>query len=134
MTKKTRLLCLFALLLGANSAYAQSQNNDPSMVAGHFEIDTTIGGVVNHINVNYALSPAPFTNVAHVHLNTPNPVLFNVDLLDAENTVIMSWTPDTISNAYDNDLDISSLPSGSYHVNIRKYHTTSVLHTINFTK
>lgn len=128
-------MLLFALpLLYANNSHAQQQNVDTAVISGHFDIDTLIGSEVNHINVNYVLSSKPFVSNVHVTLNTANLTLFNVDLLDASNTVLQSWAPSAISNSYDHDVDISILPPGNYHFNIRKNGSTAILNSVNFTK
>jgi uncharacterized membrane protein (UPF0136 family) len=132
---KTKYGFLFSVLLlgGALSSSAQ-QTSNPAVVSGHFEIDTAIASVMQHVNVNYTLSPAPFTSVAHLLLNSAEPRVFNVDLVSATGTVLMSWTPTVLSHQYEHDFNISSLPAGSYEMRIRKYHTTEVLHTVSFSK
>lgn len=131
-TKYGFLLSAF-LLCGVLSSSAQ-QTTNPAVLSGHFEIDTAVGSAMRHVNVNYTLSPAPFSNVAHILLNTPQRRLLNVDLVNSSGTLISSWTPASISHLYEHDFDISALPAGSYAMKIRKNNTAEVLHTINFTK
>jgi len=131
--KLQTLLLLLATLCMAQKTHAQ-QSNDTSVIAGHFEMDTTIGSKTHHINVNYALSPAPFSTTMNVQLNTADNVLFNVDVVDASNAVVLTWTPSAVSNNYNHDLDISSLASGTYAVKIRKYGGSTVLNSISITK
>lgn len=133
MKKGYQLLMLVVLLLAARAGFAQ-QTSNPAILAGHFEMDTTIASMVRHINVNYSVSPAPFSSVAHVMLNTPKPVLFNIDLLNSSGTVVSSWSSPGAAAKCQHDFDISSLPSGNYHFNIRKYNTGAILHTVNFHK
>jgi hypothetical protein len=136
MRKTIRLLILFVLLFAADKGYAQMnpQSVDSTILSGHFEMDTVIGSDTHHINVNYVLSPMPLSTTMNVQLNTANNVLFNVDVVDATNAVVATWTPSAISNTYDTNIDISSLSSGSYTVKIRKYNTTDVLNSISITK
>ena len=124
-----------ALLMGANKTSAQTeQSSDPNVVSGHFEIHVVSGTDTNHVNVNYAISPAPFTNIMNLELSTPNTIFFNADILDATNNVLVTWAPTAGSNYYSNNLDISSLPAGNYHVNIHRDNTTAILYSIPFTK
>lgn len=134
MKKAMQHLFLLALLCGAHKSFSQTQGNDPTVVAGHFEIDTTISSVANHINVNYEVSPVPFSTVAHVRLNTADPTLLNVDLTNGSGTVLATWTPALISNSYSHDFSLESLPAGDYHLRVRRDNTSTVLHTIDFTK
>ncbi len=132
---KTKYGFLFsALLLGSALSSSAQQSSNPAILSGHFEIDTAVGSVMRHVNVNYTLSPAPFSNVAHILLNSPQRRQLNVDLVNSSGTLISSWTPTALSHQYEHDFDISALPAGSYAIKIRKYNTAEVLHTINFTK
>ena len=137
MRKTIRLFILFVLLFAADKGYAQTQSQqsvDTTILSGHFEMDTVIGSDTHHINVNYVLSPVAPSTTMNVQLNTADNVLFNVDIVDATNAVVATWTPSTISNNYDHSIDISSLSSGSYSVKIRKYNTSEVLNSIAITK
>lgn len=132
---KTKFGFLFsAFLLSSAITVSAQQSSNPAILSGHFEIDTAVGTVMRHVNVNYTLSPAPFSNVARIMLNSPQRRLLNVDLVNSSGTVITSWTPTTISHHYEHEFDISALPAGSYAMKIRKYNSAGILHTINFTK
>lgn len=133
MKRKIRNLLLMASIVGPLQLVAQ-QHTNPAVKAGHFEIDTTIEGVVNHVNVNYELSPIPMGSIARIMINTSGHIVFNVDILNAANHVVATWSPTTSSNYYQHEFNIASLPPGNYHVNIRKYSTPAVLHTIDFSK
>jgi hypothetical protein len=132
---KTKYGFLFSVLLlgGALSSSAQ-QTSNPAILSGHFEIDTAVGSSVRHVNVNYTLSPAPFSNVAHIVLNSAQRRILNVDLVNSTGSVLSTWSPTSASHQYQHDFDISALPAGSYSMRIRKYNTAEVLHTINFSK
>lgn len=136
MIKSTRVqfLCLFLIsFLLSNISYAQ-QHSDSSIMRGHFEIDTTISGVVNHINVNFELSPMPISASVDFRINTANNMIFNIDLKNSAGTLISSWTPTSISNSYSHTFNTSMLSAGTYLLDIRKYHESTVIHTITFLK
>jgi hypothetical protein len=135
MKQRFKLLLFIVLFMGVNKIYAQTeQTSDSTIVSGHFEINTISGADTNHVNVNYAVSPAPFTNNMNLELSTPDAILFNVDILDTANSVLLTWTPVSSSNYYNHSIDISSLTAGNYHLNIRRDNTGIILNTIYFTK
>ncbi len=135
MKKQLYLLCFITLFTGVSKVFAQTtQTPDSSMVSGHFEINVVAGGDTNHINVNYALSPAPFTTNMNLELNTPDAMLFDVDIRDESGSVMASWSPTASSNYYNHDIDISSLPGGNYYVNIRKESNGAIFYSVPFTK
>ena len=130
------MLCtslLFVFGLTAMKTNAQTQGPDPSVQSGHFEFTRVVGGITNHINVNYSLSPAPFVASLQVALNTPDPTFFSVDVVDGTGGVLLHWVPSTTDNTYSHSFDISALPPGSYFVHVNDSGPT-LLSSIPFTK
>lgn len=133
--KNIVIIMLLMVLFTVNKAHAQTEQTvDTTIVAGHFEINVVTGGDTSHINVNYAMSPAPFTNNMSLELSTPDPIFLNIDIQDASNTTLISWAPGSSSNYYSHSIDISSLPAGNYHMNIHRDNSATVLNSVNFTK
>lgn len=136
----------FLILAGAAASYAQegrtqdanpniaAMNNRP-VIAGSFEIDkTNSAGKTEHINVNYAISPVPFTNVLNLELNTPNPTFFRAEIINAQGKKVAQWSPAQKSYLYKGTMDISSLPKGNYKVNIYSELAAGVVNSIPFQK
>lgn len=109
---------------------------DKSVIAGSYEIEktNTEKGITEHINVNYRLSPAPFTNVLHLELGTSNPTSFTADIEDVKGNKITQWVPAAKSHQYKDDIDISNLAPGAYQLKIFSEINPEVAHTISFEK
>jgi hypothetical protein len=131
------LLCITLLLSSHNSFCQKSgQESDPTTTSGHFEI-----AMVNaerhrteHINVNYSLSPAPFTNNIVIELSTPQPTSFRADIVTAGGAKVIHWKPAVKNYHYRDDIDISRLAPGTYFVNIYSEDYPGLLHSISFKK
>src|SRR6185437_10167713 len=109
--KTLRYFLIFFVSLLSFSASGQitNQNYDVSRLTGSFYIDVKSKSGVDHINVNYVLSPKPFSNVLKVNLNTPDPMYLAMKLTDMSGRVIASWKPETTSYKYMHEFDIAGL-------------------------
>ncbi len=147
MKKRLLVSSVIALSLCSGSVFAQQsmgsslparQNDllDKSIVSGHFEIDkpNKARGVIEHINVNYAIAPAPFTNTLQLQLNTPDPMYFAADVIDAKGTKRIHWQPAQKSHSYNESVDISQLEPGAYQINITNGAKSESLYSISFQK
>src|SRR5947207_2994932 len=86
----------FGLLVTVNNTYGQEQSPaatqkhsqviENTVISGHFEIEKNNKErkVTEHINVNYALSPAPFSNILNLELGTTDPMFFCADIVDSK--------------------------------------------------
>jgi len=126
-----KLLLFCGLLVGCQKGFSQ-QTTDPGSILGHFEVTNVTGGITNHTNVNYRLFPAPVVDTLNVDLNTPGTMYMAIDVLDASNVVLLTWSPTSANNSYLQAFDVSGFGAGTYHVNIKD--SSSVLNTIVFTK
>ncbi len=146
---KKRFLGSFviALSLCGGSVFAQQtmgsrlpakQNDllDKSIVSGHFEIDkpNKARGIIEHINVNYAIAPAPFSTTLNLQLNTPDPMLFAADIIDAKGEKKIHWQPSQKGHSYNESIDISKLEPGAYQINITSGNKSESLYSISFQK
>ncbi|MCD6010735.1 MAG: hypothetical protein K0Q79_597 [Flavipsychrobacter sp.] len=110
---------------------------DPSVVAGHFEMERTNkgNGQVEHINVNYSLSPAPFDKVLDLDLSTAENILFSAVITDAKNKEVARWAPANENYFYKTSINISPLPPGDYLLTIYWQMVPGIHHySIPFTK
>lgn len=107
-----------------------------SFIGGHFDINkpNVQRGITEHINVNYSISPAPFTKYLVLELNTAQPTLFTADIVDSKGTKLKHWAPEAKSYIYKGTIDIASLAPGNYKVNIYSEFSTELLYSINFHK
>src|SRR4051812_29479034 len=69
-----------------NKASANSNVGDKNAIAGSYEIDKNNiqRGIIEHINVNYKLSSAPFKDVLHLDLGTSDPTSFTADIVNSK--------------------------------------------------
>ena len=130
--KKLLILSAVVFSLAANAQTA-NQHNDPSRIMGHFFIQEHTAKGNEQINVNYYLSPAPFSKVLDLSLNTAYPRMLSVKITNSSNKTVLTWKPQSENYRYETEFDISSLQPGSYNVNI--YNAGGAkLHTVPFTK
>jgi|SRR6185312_10710480 len=134
MLKMHRYIMLFfvSLLYFSVNGQTTNQNYDISRSTGSFYIDIKSKSGVDHINVNYVLSPKPFSNVLKVNLNTPDPMYLGLKLVDMSGKVIASWKPENTSYKYMHEFDVAELAKGKYKVDV--YNATSKVHSISFEK
>jgi hypothetical protein len=139
--KRVRLSCFFAgLFLSGSFAFGQQtqpwQGTDASVIAGHFEMNkrNEQRNITEHINVNYSISPMPFSKTLKLELSTALPTLFSADIVDARGQKVKHWVPQAKSYRYEETLDISSLPVGEYSLNIYSELGTTMQHRISFRK
>lgn len=147
MKKYCILPIAIILLMASGSSYAQQkagaearsgsqQAINTSVLSGFFEVakPNKVRGIVEHINVNYAISPAPFTNALNLELSTPDPVIFSAYIIDVNGKKLMEWKAKSQSHVHNTQLDISKLASGSYKVNIYWQKSEGLLYSIPFQK
>jgi len=127
--KKLFLLAFVAVF--SFHSQAQKQTQDPNR--GNFYVVKNTSKGTERINVNFVLQPAPFTDLLHVDLNTPNPMAMTVKIIDAAGTLYMAWTPTQVSSAYEHQFDIANLKPGKYKLEILG-DANNKLHTVNFEK
>jgi hypothetical protein len=115
------LLCglSFSLESIAQSSSVSSQNEDVVSsydgITGRFEYPLNAS---ERLNINYTLTPKKPTTVAHLMLHTPDPMPLSAKILDENAQVVLTWTPETKTYLYQTDLNVSSLPIGSYSVHL----------------
>lgn len=141
---KNSLIFVFFLLLNINSSFGQQSQNsgpntsslDPALISGHFEInkENEKNGVTEHINVNYAISPVPFTDVLNIEINTADPTIFSASIFDAKGRTLAQWHPSGKSHTYKGTLNISKLKPGDYNLSIYSELTKGVAYNIPFQK
>lgn len=102
----------------ANAQTIRQSATDPTHVAGHFDVIKMTSKGEEHINVNYALFPAPFYDVVKMNLNTPDPMPMSIKIVNANGQTKLTWKPDHVSYRYDQQFNIQALPAGLYHVDI----------------
>jgi len=115
------------------SAIAQSARQTSPQNAGSFDIIKNTAKGEEHINVNYVLQPAPFINYLNLHLDTPEPTMMTVKILNVNSEMVMNWMPAQKSTHYDNGFDISNLSAGTYRMEIYGPEG-KVIKTVNFEK
>ncbi|HXS38310.1 MAG TPA: hypothetical protein VN721_16530 [Flavipsychrobacter sp.] len=117
----------------ANAQIAKTNHLDPSVVTGHFFIKENTKGYEEQINVNYLLTPAPFSKVINMELGTANPRELSCKLVTAKGRTITDWQPTDISYVYHHQFDISSLNQGDYRLDVYSGKDNKV-YSIPFTK
>ncbi|MBS1689801.1 MAG: hypothetical protein JSS96_13820 [Bacteroidetes bacterium] len=131
MKKLLILLALFATY--TTQAQSRNQNYDPSRVTGQFFIKQTTAKGVEKINVNYYLSPAPFTKVLNFSLNTPQPRMLSAKITNSSGRTVLTWKPQAKDYRYETEFNIATLQPGNYNVNV--YDAGGVkLYSIPFSK
>ncbi len=111
---------------------------DRSVVAGHFETGGKImrngKELEEHININYALYPAPFTRELNMTLNTADPAIFQIIITDENNATVAQWKAQERSSTHNTKFDISNLKSGNYKANIYWDKSERAIKSVNFAK
>jgi hypothetical protein len=118
-------------------APANTTYGDRSVVSGHFDItihNQAMNNRQEQINVNYVMSPAPFTDKLNLTLNTPDPVKFRAEVVNAQNKVVTHWGAEQRSHLHETTIDISKLPAGQYRVNVYWEKSEDLLYSIPFEK
>lgn len=137
------VLVVALLLLCANANAQQSktpsanqaQHSDPTIQTGFFElVQRNAQGILEHINVNFAMFPVPVTSSFTLELSTPNPTMFMANITDEKGAVVTQWTPKEMSYYYRNVIDVAALPAGSYKLNIFGATSPALLKSVPFTK
>ncbi|HXS38316.1 MAG TPA: hypothetical protein VN721_16560 [Flavipsychrobacter sp.] len=132
MKKILLVLALFSFYV----ASAQSmQHNDDTRVAGSFYYNFKDSkGVMEHVNINYTLYPAPFFTDVKMVLGTADPLPLYANIVNAAGVAVLRWRPENISYKYSKEFDISSLAPGKYHVDVYTTKTSNKLYSIPFEK
>jgi len=117
-------------------AAKQNETLDKSIVSGHFEINkpNKERGIIEHINVNYAISPAPFSNYLQLQLSTPDPTTFSAQIIDQKGEKRIHWKPQQVSHSYNESIDLSKLEPGGYQIDIYADNQSERVYSISFQK
>jgi hypothetical protein len=99
-------------------ANAQSAGQSTPTGTGSFDVIRNTSKGEEHINVNYALFPAPFVNILNINFNTPDPMMLSIKLLNSNSELVMNWMPSQAASRYDHSFDISNLSAGTYKMEI----------------
>ena len=147
MRKYLVLVLAFALFINVSNSFGQQTINhvadksnnqviDKTILSGHFEIEKANKerGIMDHINVNYALSPVPFCNVLNLELSTPDPVIFTAAIVDLNDRKLVQWKAEGPDYIHKSRIDISKLEPGNYKVNIYWEKSEGLLYSIPFQK
>lgn len=115
-------------ILSIPSAYAQQavavKSNieaiDKHAIVNHFEIPkkNEKTGAIEHINVNYSVSPAPFSQFIRLDLNTPHPTRFTAEVIDTKGQQLLQWTPKDKNHIYSEQFNTSNWPPADYTLKI----------------
>ncbi len=130
--KKITLSLVFCTICTLN--YAQTARRQSEMpYSGSFYVVANTAKGQEQINVNYSLSTPPFVNSVNMQMNTPDPMMMMVKILNLNSETVMNWMPSQKSNRYGHSFDISNLSAGTYKMEI--YGPDSkIAKTINFQK
>jgi len=114
-------------------------NSGSSIVSDHFEVDYSnkakgANAPQEHINVNYAYSQSADNNTLDLMLNTSDPVIFSVNVVDANGKVRAKWTAKEQSHIHQPKINISMLPAGNYTLNIFWNKSSTVIKSIPFNR
>ena len=119
MNRILLVLALSALFVNVvNAQSARQSATDPTRVAGHFDVIKMTSKGEEHINVHYSLYPAPFYDVVKMNLNTPDPMVMSIKIVNTSGQTKLSWKPDHANYRYDQQFDIHALAPGLYHMDI----------------
>lgn len=118
---------------------AGNVQTDKTIVSGHFEADNNVmskagQNVTEHVNVNYSISPAPFSNELNLVLNTADPVKFSADIVTGNDRKVLQWAATEKSHMHNAKIDISKLNAGNYKVNVYWEKSNTLLYSIPFKK
>ena len=135
MKKILLLLSLFSVCVTyGQSASKSNVHYDDSRVIGSFYYNIKGDKVEQHININYVLSPAPFTNTLHFVLGTAEPLAMHANVVNAAGVAVLKWAPAAVSYKYMDQFDISSLPVGKYHMDVFAGNSQNRTYSIPFEK
>lgn len=126
----------------SNSSVATNAGNvqtDKSIVSGHFEansnrVSKSGQSITEHVNINYSISPAPFSSELNLVLNTAEPVKFSADIVTGNGHKLVEWSSSERSHLHNAKMDISKLNSGNYSVNVYWEKSSTLLYSIPFKK
>ena len=117
----------------ANANYNAGSN----VISGHFDADYSnkargATAPQEHINVNYSYSQSIDNKSLDLTLNTSDPTLFSVEIIDAKGKVKAKWAADVRNHIHQPKIDISTLSAGNYNLNIFWEKSTSAIKSIPF--
>ncbi len=120
----------------ASNSTSNISSHDPTLISGHFEInkENREKGIIEHINVNYAISPLPSGDVLHLELNTAEPTLLRAYVYDANKRMQALWLPSAKSYTYKGDMNIAKLKPGTYKLSIWSEINGDIAYEIPFQK
>ena len=117
----------------ANANYNAGSN----MTSGHFDADYSnkakgANAPQEHINVNYSYSQSTDNNFLDLTLNTSDPTLFSVQVVDENGKVKANWVATARNHNHQPKINISNLSAGDYNLNIFWEKSTSAIKSIPF--
>jgi len=121
---------------GSNKINPDFQTNKikyPSADGGHFELNVPGKKGLEHININYLLSPFPLHDELNFMIGAANPIALSADIFDASGKALITWAPEKPLFRYYCKFDISSFPVGSYHIDVYDANKNKIK-TIQFEK
>ncbi|HXS38001.1 MAG TPA: hypothetical protein VN721_14960 [Flavipsychrobacter sp.] len=101
-----------------NPDFQTNTVRNPTATGGHFEINTPGKKGMEHININYMLSPLPLHDELRFMIGAANPIALSADIMDASGKALITWAPEKPLFRYYCKFDISSFPVGSYHIDV----------------
>ena len=112
-------------------------NAGSNVTSGHFDADYSnkakgANAPQEHINVNYSYSQSADNNTLDLTLNTAEPTLFSVQLVDANGKVKANWISKARNHNHQPKINISNLSAGDYNLNIFWEKSTSAIKSIPF--
>ena len=112
-------------------------NAGSSVTYGHFDADYSnkakgANAPQEHINVNYSYSQSTDNNFLDLTLNTSDPTLFSVQVVDGNGKVKANWVSNVRNHNHQPKINISNLSAGDYHLNIFWEKSTSAIKSIPF--
>lgn len=137
MTKGIKLLFLALVLLGKDVTGQTAESRTPTRTqkesSGRFAVDFRKSGQADkRVDVNF--SSVVSSSSVNLTFETSETMLFMANIINAENKLVTRWQPQEKNNHYSPSIDITSLPAGTYRIDIFAEHYPGISHTISFTK
>ncbi len=112
-------------------------NAGSNVTFGHFDADYSnkakgANAPQEHINVNYSYSQSSDNNTLDLTLNTSDPTLFSVQVVDGNGKVKANWVSNVRNHNHQPKINISNLSAGDYYLNIFWEKSASAIKSIPF--
>jgi len=109
---------MFVLLLGVNQTFAQQAK----IITGTFKAPIPTRLDTKQADVNYTMTLSAAKDKLDIVSNSTDKTFFSVDVLSADNKVLLHWAPDAPVANCSHSFDVSGLTPGSYHVSMNNHH------------